>query len=541
MANSQAMNSIVFLLLWLSAVACLSSASSTGNHRRLGSTTNDNRKLQFPEMDDMELPGWTQDWLNGTTSNTDWSSPNAWQDWFNSLWEGQDFGGGGEGFELCPILETAIGMTQSFGIAAECKCDGDMATEMEISCTFEDCLSAGDVADAVTSASEKQGDLVCGTIGMSFTFGGEAGAVTASVCADFPGEQYKETCFSYEISMASGNSPTQACQASYGGVDCDCSIESWCLNVNCSTILPGAAMDTCQYLSMQDGGDLASWLPQFQVFDSDFVLDADAIPWRSLDWDNLDWNNFNMSAVQWSSPDWLSETWTDLVGGVSDSVSSGVCMLMSKAVQMREELGLKGGCTCDAKNGLEMTCSFAELCSETLDGNGEPVCASANMTLGFGGTVSAVDNEVCVNYFGETHPETCFSYSIPVADKTAPPTCTAKYGGNECICTMDENFCLSVDCSEFEPSAVTDTCQFVNLNGPVEAERFMLAFQAPQEEVVVNNPSTEGETDVETSGNQGTTSSEVSSGGSTAYMYQTIATSLASASFLSVFLLHYMS
>jgi hypothetical protein len=261
-----------YLLLCLVVVSTAAAAASSSNvintitnHQQIR-RTGDGRKLQLPD-----LPSWAEGWLNETNGSTDWSSDTAWMDWFDNLWANS----GADGMDICPLLETAVGMGQAFGIEADCTCTGDMMTEMQIACSFDQCVDASTIVDGITavSASRQADNSLCGTIGLNITFGGTAGGVTTSVCADFPGEQYKETCFSYEVSMVPGSTPTQSCMATYGGLECDCSIDNtFCLNVNCSSYLPGAAIDTCQVLSMRDEKDLMSWLPQFQVFASNFSL-----------------------------------------------------------------------------------------------------------------------------------------------------------------------------------------------------------------------------------------------------------------------------
>jgi hypothetical protein len=255
--------------------------------------------------------------------------------------------------------------------------------------------------------------------------------------------------------------------------------------------------------------------------------DADMIPWDVLDWENLDWMNFNFTAIQWSSPEWLSTGWLDIVGDVGGGVSSGVCTLMSKAVQLTEALGMEGSCSCDSENGLEIVCKYSEVCTESS--TGEEVCSSLNMTLGFD-ELAGVDNEVCMDYSRDGHPRTCFSYTIPVADTSMPPECSATYGDAACKCTIDENFCITVDCSEFEPSAKIDTCQVVGLDGAVEAQTFVLAFGTPEEvAATTDEETTEDIIDVDTS-----TSASLSTEGSAASMVQLSAIAAAVVSLVSV-------
>ncbi len=225
---------------------------------RIGSRTNDvaainqngNRVLQFPEQGDIELPQWVTDFLND--GEIDWSSEGAWDEWFNSLMGGTN----GTGIDICPMLEAAVGMGEAFGIAAQCKCNGTLTTTMDISCGVTDCLP---------------GATACGQVAMNLTFGLAAGEVATSVCATFPDMKLKETCFSYEREMAGGaSSASQTCEASYNGTACGCSIEDFCLKIDCSSVLPGAVMDTCQLLNMVNVSDIANFLPNFDILDQNF-------------------------------------------------------------------------------------------------------------------------------------------------------------------------------------------------------------------------------------------------------------------------------
>ncbi|KAL3911443.1 MAG: hypothetical protein SGARI_001645, partial [Bacillariaceae sp.] len=272
----------------------LASAAATTRASAVPALRRSHRDLQAG----WDLPDWAEAWVNDTMANTDWSSPTAWQDWFGGVQGEANM----DGLDVCPLLETAVGMGRMFGIAAQCECQGDIMTSLDIACKFQQCLPITDAIDAVTAEQRQNFDAdnaICGNVALNMTFGGDMGSVETSVCTDFPTEEIQETCFSYSFSMVPGETPTQTCGASYGKQECDCSIDNYCLNLNCSSILPGAEMDTCQLLSMQNDADLLSWLPQFDMFQSDFELDADTIPWRSLYWDNLDWANFNVSDISW--------------------------------------------------------------------------------------------------------------------------------------------------------------------------------------------------------------------------------------------------
>jgi len=198
--------------------------------------------------------------------------------------------------------------------------------------------------------------------------------------------------------------------------------------------------------------DLTCWISQsfdLSVLSSYSLIDADLIPWTNLQWDNLDWANFNISAIQWTSPKWLSTSWSDLVGDVRNGVSGGVCHLMTSAVQLSAELSSEGSCSCNSSNSLTIDCDFAEICVDSNiqgDAQTKALCSSVNMTLNFD-NLSGVENEVCMDFVGDTHPKTCYSYTIPFADQTMQPKCSATYGDSgECVCTIGKDLCITVDC-----------------------------------------------------------------------------------------------
>ncbi|KAG7354148.1 hypothetical protein IV203_003504 [Nitzschia inconspicua] len=465
-----------FLLLPFAAISSSTAYASTGL-----------RTLQEkppPPLEGLQLPDWAQGWINDALGDVDWSSPTAWQDWLSGLMTQSN--ATVSNVDVCPVLELAIGMGQSFGIAADCTCEGDFATSLQIGCSFQQCLPVADIIAAATERQSVVDNAICGNVDLNFTLGGNnsPGSVATSVCTTFPNQLFQDTCFSYDMSVTD-STIKQTCAASYGGQSCDCTMDGLCMNLNCSSVLPGAAMDTCQWLKMDTERDFLSWIPEWDVFDSNFTLDADMIPWQNLDWDNLDWLNFNVSAIEWSSPDWLTESWTNLFGSnVMEGVPEGVCTFLETAVQLTEALGVEGSCKCGTtvSDGLIVDCDFNEICVDNSVGSvgPEPLCASVNMTLNYD-NLAGVENEVCMNFSGDTHPETCFSYTIPFANQTMTPTCSATYGEGQCQCSIDENFCILVDCSEFEASAIMDTCQLVGLAGTVEAQRFMLPFRVPEE------------------------------------------------------------
>lgn len=158
------------------------------------------------------------------------------------------------------------------------------------------------------------------------------------------------------------------------------------------------------------------------------------------------------------------------------------------AVELTEQLGVEGSCACDGEDGMQISCNFTKVCADGEDS----LCGDVEMKLNFD-SLSAVDANVCIDFAKDIHPETCFTYKIPVAGQNIAPECSATYGDKgTCKCTIDEKLCISVDCSEFEPTAVTNTCQLVSLGGQVEATSLVMNFESPvveQEDVVESTSS----------------------------------------------------
>mmetsp|Transcript_34672 Transcript_34672/g.72670 ORF Transcript_34672/g.72670 Transcript_34672/m.72670 type:complete len:589 (-) Transcript_34672:136-1902(-) len=446
---------------------------------------------------------------SGDGDGINWGKAGAWNEWLSASIEpdGRADGIGGIDLDVCTLVELAIGMGPSFGIEANCECTGDFGTGLTIGCSFDEC-APGEDPD------------VCGTVDLSFEFGGPDGTIAMTACADYEDDQYEETCFSYGIDVRGDDNTAglkQTCEATYGGEPCGCEIENhFCLSVDCSALLPGAKMGTCQFLSMADEIDSSSWFPDFEIFQPGFELLADEIPWDTLAFDVLDLDNFDVSAIQWwgsnltsSNTTWvelLRENPTAFVGEtIETGVSAGVCAVLAKAVNLTDDMGIEDNCECgknDVTGDLEVSCSFEDYCTVSL--LGLPLCGAVDMNVSFR-SLTEVDVNICVRY--ELFPETCYSYEAPIIG--TPPSdevtgnvyavdsntgngdssirvesdreCSVSYGGEEnyCKCTMDENSCMTVDCTEFEALAVTDHCQPVNLLATSDPSELILAFRAP--------------------------------------------------------------
>eukprot|EP00980_Cylindrotheca_fusiformis_P004360 scaffold925_cov129-Cylindrotheca_fusiformis.AAC.13 len=397
--------------------------------------------------------GWPETWPNLTDGVADWFDFDfsqfdfdnfTWDliNWNHSTWD--EFVGDMDfdrpDVDFCSILERAVGIGNDFGVEGDCSCkggSGDLDGDLAIKCDFQyQCY--------------EQNAPSCSEVKVNYTTGDE---IAVGACVDYIGETIPEVCFSYSYDIA--NPGGQSCTAQYDGNECECEIEDFCLRLNCSMYLPGAAMDSCQFLQTTTGEDIATFLPQFPVLDENFTQFFDDIPWGSLDWENLDTKNFKMSSVEWGS-NARTQSFRDVIN--VDPNDGLLCPILQTFLDMSDELSSDGGCTCNegTDEGFSMSCSFNEACVS------DDVCASVGLDFAFN-KLGAVSSEACANFANDGHPETCFAFDIPLADSNLSPTCSATYGGRDCFCTISDEFCVAIDCSEHEPAAVTDSCQVIDL------------------------------------------------------------------------------
>lgn len=342
---------------------------------------------------------------------------------------------------------------------------------------------------------------LCASVGLNFTVEQGSGAVNADVCLDFQDNLLKNVCFSYQLQVGSDGTAAQSCSATYGGKPCECQMEDGCILVDCSAYIPFLKLEECQQLEYDTPEDVQSLIPQFQVFDgiTDGELVYESIDWNSIDWNNIDWSHFGFDQVNWESMDWASLTWDSVFSSIADSAD--VCPILTQEVLGMDEELASSACTCSSStsagdgsgaSGYNVQCSFENqgaglaMVEDDVDTPARSVGGRRQMApteelygdvvlnLGFEETVGSVQANLCVDFEEGIHPTTCIEYSIPIADLTSPPTCTATYGSEPCKCVIDENLCVTVDCSEYEATAVMDQCQNLSLSATADGEPTML-------------------------------------------------------------------
>lgn len=416
--------------------------------------SNDNSTIGWPNIGDGGFVDWVDfdwghfDFDNFTWDKISWNS-SGWDDFLSDM----DFN---SDIDFCAILESAVGIGRGFGIEGNCKCTDDSnenATDMNIGCSFKhQCF---------------EGSPICTTVGLNYTM--DDTVISVGTCLDFWNDTFPEICFSYSFDITGQES--QTCDVEYDGNPCDCEIQDFCLQLNCSMYLPGAAMDTCQILETIGADDASSFLPDFPVFNEDYTQTFENIPWQALDWEHLDMSNFKLDQIDWGRSA-ESRRFGDIIN-IDSSIGSGLlCPVLEEFIGMSDEFSAAGGCNCkEDQDGFSLDCSFQDACVS------EELCASVDLQFGFK-NIGAVDTDVCINFTDDVHPETCIAFDIPIASSGSSPTCTATYGGNACTCSIDQEFCVSVDCSQYDPAAVVSTCQDFSLGGST-VDSFIPRFSLP--------------------------------------------------------------
>jgi len=387
------------------------------------------------------------DWLDFDFDNFTWDLI----EWDSSSWG--DFRGdidiNNPDINFCSILESAVGIGKEFGLKGDCQCKENANGDIAIGCDFKhECSNSS---------------TMCGEVKLNYTMADE---ISVNACADLENDSYPEVCFGYEYNLPGQGG--QSCSASYGGNSCECSIDGFCINLNCSMFLPGAAFDSCQLLETVTGGDIESWLPDFPAFDDNFTQIFDNIDWDAIDWENLDKDNFKIDEIEWGSTA-RELRFGDIIN--VDPADDLMCPILQGFIGMSTGFSSAGACTCGSSDGddqgLSMDCKFENACVD------EETCASIGLSFEFA-KLGGVQTETCVNFANDGHPETCFAFGVDLAE-TATPTCSATYGGKQCKCSID-NLCIALDCSEHDPSAVVDTCQQIDFTDAMDPISFIPRF-----------------------------------------------------------------
>jgi hypothetical protein len=86
---------------------------------------------------------------------------------------------------VCPVLRRVIDMSEDFGIAGDCSCDGGAEGGFNINCSFKD---------------QCTDENLCGSVDLEFGFD-SVGSAEGKVCSDFSEVEHPETCSSFKCRL----------------------------------------------------------------------------------------------------------------------------------------------------------------------------------------------------------------------------------------------------------------------------------------------------------------------------------------------------
>jgi len=150
-------------------------------------------------------------------------------------------------------------------------------------------------------------------------------------------------------------------------------------------------------------------------------------------------------------------------------------------IGMATGFAVKANCDCygNFQSGIGVTCSFDQCAI------GSKVCGSVDLGFDFGQD-GMIQGTACVDLSFDQYEDTCYSYTIDVRDFFAGrrrqgsdniQSCEASYGNNQCECTIDDTFCLSIDCTPYLPGGKMDTCQILSMIRPDDIANWFPNFE----------------------------------------------------------------
>mmetsp|Transcript_2393 Transcript_2393/g.3400 ORF Transcript_2393/g.3400 Transcript_2393/m.3400 type:complete len:279 (+) Transcript_2393:17-853(+) len=149
---------------------------------------------------------------------------------------------------------------------------------------------------------------------------------------------------------------------------------------------------------------------------------------------------------------------------------------------------MNGSCDCEGMltETFLLSCTYENICHDEL----ESLCADlqVNITLedvidpagGFGQDPT-MDLDVCMDVNVEFLEIMCVHFDFEQPDFFEPDSCEFKYGGEQCLCTVEP--CFAFDCDDVVPDALkgeikSSECQYVNLEmqGTEDVQMFLPAL-----------------------------------------------------------------
>jgi len=160
------------------------------------------------------------------------------------------------------------------------------------------------------------------------------------------------------------------------------------------------------------------------------------------------------------------------------SFDDPVCTLIEMGIGMASGFAVKANCDCygNILSGMEVLCSFDQCAI------GAKVCGSVDLGFEFGRD-GKIQGTACVDLSFDKYEDTCYSYIIDMrslfgrGSNGDTQSCMATYGENQCACTIDDTFCLSIDCTPYLPGGKMDTCQMLSMMGSGDSGNWFPNFE----------------------------------------------------------------
>lgn len=171
------------------------------------------------------------------------------------------------------------------------------------------------------------------------------------------------------------------------------------------------------------------------------------------------------------------------------------CTFIEAAIGMGTNFGKKAKCECkgDFATCLDVSCSFDE-CAP-----GSKVCGTVNLDFNFGEPDGIINTTACTSFKDDKFKETCISHRMDVKGDSritwinvesdysgSKDICEATYGGQQCECNIEDNVCLSVDCSPLLSGGKTNTCQFLSMVDDYDTENWFPKFDVFQPSTTIH-------------------------------------------------------
>ena len=134
-----------------------------------------------------------------------------------------------KGWDVCHAVQDYLGTASGIGqdVVTSCVCQGDLMDTISMDCNFDHvCDDSGVCSDIEVNAT------------LSHLFGSDT-MMSIETCVDSDDPTLEKLCFGLDFAKPHFFTP-DSCTATYGGRDCDCTVNGWQIDVNCPDFPPSS-------------------------------------------------------------------------------------------------------------------------------------------------------------------------------------------------------------------------------------------------------------------------------------------------------------